>query len=216
MILSLLFLQQFPARDLLLERNIHVPFKVDGSLVVGVPFSVPKGIPYWISHRLILRKSGKAEIIESINELAGKVKLRTPGDALSFVRLRTSPETFYLFRGGDLAWLEVLPREKFNLGHVFGDRNLYGELRRVKDAARGVVHRSQMPLEYLPPSVSLSKFGFVVKRVVVKENLVMGDHELCMLTETVTPDGTITADARKLRESNVAGCLAYMFRSALR
>jgi hypothetical protein len=56
---------------------------------------------------LVMRANGKVSVIRTIKDLRGHVRIKSPEDALQFVRLTTSLETGFLFEHDE--WVEIVP-----------------------------------------------------------------------------------------------------------
>jgi len=76
-------------------------------------------VPMEPFQKLTLIENGEVRLISSLTQLRGKVRIDTAEDALRFVRLGTSPRTFYMLRS-PRAW-EVLPISKYRAQWVFSD-----------------------------------------------------------------------------------------------
>jgi hypothetical protein len=148
----------------------------------------------------LLRESG-AILVERIGDLKGEVQIESPKAALSFVRLFTSPRTHYLFMPPKITpllskpiprqegrKLEVIPRERLDVGFFIGDNK---KLEAYRDTpADGITNSSLFQRYYLPPAVAVALgTGFQVHRVLAVQYKLKYEP-LFLIQEWVGTDGS--------------------------
>lgn|GEM_PF-6355868 len=70
--------------------SLVTPFRTNGKLILSI--SEFRGIPRGYKRDLILEEGQKITPIERIEDLAGRVQIRSTSEALSFVRMMTAPQ----------------------------------------------------------------------------------------------------------------------------
>jgi hypothetical protein len=152
---------------------------VDGRLVVTVGPLV--GDPQESSERLYWTKGRLFRRIERLFDLKRRVRLRTSGDALQFVRLLTSPVTFHLFARWHPEIVEVGSPEDFDLRAYFGDKNRRESMMELEEVVSpnrrevwpyvgyfGILSRTLMAKNHLKPTwVELMPGGFRIHRTLL-------------------------------------------------
>ncbi|WP_125205948.1 hypothetical protein [Capsulimonas corticalis] len=68
------------------------------------------GLPIEGFEYLALTRSGKTKVVRHLNELRGSVEIKSSKEALDYVRLRTSPATWYLWKAEDEA-IEIMDED---------------------------------------------------------------------------------------------------------
>jgi hypothetical protein len=153
--------------------TLRVPFRIVGgsSLVMAVPNGVVLGDPVEAFMRLMILPPGNARATQLLvmGDLRGRVRIRTPKEALAFCRLLTSPATYcYL----DCPGVEVASKDQVDLDLMFGDKEQLSFYRRMKpDGIMGIVNsRSDLAaLGIKPASARKTATGFEVRRTLLVE-----------------------------------------------
>jgi hypothetical protein len=145
------------------DHRIEVPFETDGyELYRGGRGLL--GTPPEASWRLVGVRSGRAEVLD-VPDLEGRVTIRSPADALAFVRLFTSLDTHFLFPG--VGYVESRP--------AAGERRGPGEY--TPDYASRV-------------ALSAPRFADRGDSFLVERNLLLADGPLVRSRELVGRDGS--------------------------
>jgi hypothetical protein len=111
-----------------------------------------------------LVENGRTRRVLGLNDLAGSVHIDTAGDALRYVRLRTSQATWYLWHS--CGAVEVLDRKRSWGLPNYGLK--MGSVRSVPSGFLGVLSEEAYEREKLPPaSVTATATGFSISRWVL-------------------------------------------------
>jgi hypothetical protein len=187
-----------------LETRFATP---DSYLEISIPSEASKPPPD-ANFALYIVQRGRHRLIRWLEELAGDVRIDTPEAALAYVRLYTSPRTYYLFAEGQRmplpsnllvrSALEIIPHTWVNEGLVFGDRELLDRLRRVSNTADrktayGIVKPGVLPKPMEFATVRRARGGFLIRRpLMVKPlNEEEGSPRLLVFEEWVGSSGQI-------------------------
>jgi hypothetical protein len=188
--------------------TLKVPFEVlaHGKLCVGLPPTPGLGDPIEAHQRLYLVLPKKAVQVRSLDELRGKVRIRTPEEALAYCRLRTSPVTWYLWP--DTGYMEIVSRDSVDDGYCFGDTKKCELRRRASSGYNGLV-ASKTTLAGLgikPPTCRSSRGGYEVHRTLMMRDEKAFDSFFSVeISELVGRDGKYVAkmgQKRRLTDSN--------------
>jgi hypothetical protein len=181
-----------------IRLRLSTQFQVlKGELVVARDFNEPGGLPTDAFERLYYIDGRRRTKILDHRPLVGKVRIDTPAAALDYVRLWTSPRTYWMF-GSPLRG-EVLRAEDVDLNFVFGDRELASKLKSTSVGNRGVLPRGSAPPPFPAARVVRSARGFVVHRTLVAveyESRPLAEE----VEETVSRDGRVVRRVRRSQE----------------
>src|SRR5512141_3125384 len=103
-------------------RKLKVPFLTRGTVFMAHDYYDRNsgGFPAKASDRLFYTDGDAVKRIGSLQLLQCLVRSRTPQDALSFVRLRTSPAIFHAYDFPRVEWAEILTYEDVKPSLLFG------------------------------------------------------------------------------------------------
>lgn len=183
---------------------------------LGIDFLEGIGSPIEAFKRLYVSISGKLYKINTIHSLENLVEIRSPAEALNFVRLITSPSTFNIMarQGGRKRQLELIYKESLNKEFVFGDsRNLEGIQNVLNSGDReylGVFARNSRFKKYIvSPRVEYVNGYYRVSRNVLREEGRFKDS-IWHLQEKVLPNGKYqTISQRLLLKDSEVGAFPY-------
>jgi hypothetical protein len=150
--------------------------------IVGTDLTKPGGLPVEAFQRLYFVHKGQRILVQGFSDLENKVSLSSAENALSYLRVLTSPKTAYMYRIG----VEEVSSNHITADVLLGDKALLKMLRDVP-LGRGIVHKEVSPVQ-----VEETAKGFVVTRwLLTKEgNDVFEEH----LRELVSFTGRVTTD----------------------
>jgi hypothetical protein len=107
--------------QILLYKKLETTFPVRGELWEATPVDEGGNLPLEASLRLYLKVNSKFKYITTLSDLSNFVRISTKKQALEFVQLKTSANTFYLFHepysdttGVDIDWSAVEQRNSHN------------------------------------------------------------------------------------------------------
>jgi hypothetical protein len=202
-----------PSASLFKNKILIVPFEVlnKGEIcVVFDPNKIP-GDPIEAYQKLYLVLPKQGTEISSLNDLKGKVKIRTAGEALAYCRLRTSPTTWYLWP--NQCYLEIVPLDSLDLTFFFGNRDEY---KYTKASYKDKTNRLNGFNGIVEPKSALSKFGIkpttctatkdgyeIHRTFIDNKQIGMGPYYSIAVTEQVGKDGSYSIQMgpkHKLRE----------------
>lgn len=159
--------------------------------------------------RLYYFRPGRTRWIRSLNDLAGQVRIRTPDEALSYVRLLTSPATCLAVRtSGTKLEAEVILKSHVDRWFTFGDVALAQRLRnpRIRGSFGIVLPRDARALRLHEATSGRLGSGFVVKRTLLVDDMgPPAQRYLLDVQEAVAPDGTYSRVWTRRRPTNVPG-----------
>jgi hypothetical protein len=131
---------QFNGEEFYIDFKLNVPFKVlkGGQFIICDKLGAPLPVepfqdlflvfpPFKVVEKKLNKHISWITIqpyqfikIDNLNKLHNLVEIKTCEEALSFVRLKTSPRTYYLF---DDYWeVEVITRDQIDTKFTFGDK----------------------------------------------------------------------------------------------
>lgn len=179
-----------------------VPFEIlhGGKLIVARPDERrgTNSFPEFANYSLFLVFPDGSTPIWQLNALRGRVRIRTPEEALAFCRLLTSPVTWYVWAQPD-HYDEMEPVSKDNLPNQFFFRN------KEEDPNWGSIFPLVAPKEGLakigitPATVKRTAEGYEIHRTLYRQ--IWGDGPstgyLADVVETVRPDGTYIRESHK-------------------
>ena len=160
-------------------RKLKVSFTRRATLFIANDLndrSVLHGLPSKIGDQLYWTDGHTVKVIHTLMDLEGHVRIRDAGAALAYVRLRTAPSTFHVYR--DSLWAEVLRFGDVTPDILFGlnDLDVRVWLRSRYDGGGGIVSdETYQDLRVRPPIVSaLPQGGYRIKRAVVVQEFGKG------------------------------------------
>lgn len=183
--------------------QLEVPFTISkgGTLIVG-PEGEAGGMP-----RMSLSPIERWEVldlvlpnetiqIETLDQLYGRVQIRSRREALAFCRLGTSPKTYYLLlnKATMISELEIVSNDEVDSDFMFGDEH-YAKGCRVSDKLsgyRGIVS-SRKKLDEMgitPTEVHKTAEGYEVRRTLMVDNHNTGRKHMERVVEVVGYDGS--------------------------
>lgn len=130
-------------------------------------------------------RSGRRERILRLEQLRGRVLIRSARDALAFVRLRTCPLTTGSLNSPEY---EVVSQDRFTAELCYNDRETYAYLAKATGGLLGIGRRSQVLSQNMMPAASLK----LRDRYVIRRWIITGiEHHITakFVRETVWPDG---------------------------
>ncbi len=169
----------------LLNEVFFPPFNLHCSLAWGGMFDAAPHEPY----KLVLTYPHGIKVVTDLDALRGKVTIRTPEDAIRFVRLRTWPATCKNFGINVPVWCEIfdssdLPKD-FDLGMLSAS-----DFKMQVDGGRyGITsHRSYTVLRAKAANVAKVADGFEITREIVEfepRTDILGNqkHKLAIIKE---------------------------------
>jgi hypothetical protein len=174
---------------------VTCPFKTSVKLRFLVLLT---GVDLPTRYHLFMKDGSRWLPTNSIEDLAGKVSLRSTLDALAFVRLITS---LNLGRKEDTArnisYYEIFPQSNLTLQYYFGDVGKYKMLSQGEGAWLGVVSSNWFREQRLQlPTVTKEASGWKVSRYVLKR-IAKGPCMPVILTEEVSRLGKYTVRSEK-------------------
>ena len=148
--------------------------------------------------RLFVFRKGKQTEIPDLTSLRGHVHIDSAEQALSFVRLKTSPRTFHAFyRSGAPTEMEVIPKDELLASLVFGDKHFAEQMKNAENGYCGIV--SEQVFDHLGcrrVQCAASDNGFVVKRTLMSVTPDSHKVRFIILAEQVSQDGTYVVKQR--------------------
>jgi len=187
-----------PPRAVADELRLKPQFFVTGELYLSA-----QGTPMILSasKQLILRlPSGQDLWIQDIRRLQGHVKINSPNQALSFVRLWGSP----LLAGAiGPSWAYEIASKSEIDGLSFGDARCRSVLEKSFTRMYAIVTKKTMHSEGVrPASVKALKGGFEVTRYVLTVNLNEQRYRIVLVREYVKRDGEYFAKVVSSRSAS--------------
>lgn len=164
---------------------------------------LPASYPLPQHMRLILNRAGNSIVVQSIGDFDGCALLTNEKQALSFVRIRTSPKFVNVL---DSSIVEIVPTSRVDGDFVFGDDRLASYLRRASDGTFGVVSDETMKQFGISAATVTSKDGgYQIRRAIctIEEN---ASPQFYIVTESVSVQGHYEVmDKEPLDHSRLAG-----------
>ena len=169
-------------------EEIKLEFLLNGKLFIDYE----GGVEPVESGQFLKYIGSKVKRINNINDLTGLVLIKKPSDALNFVRLKTSPKTFYLLdRANGENMLEIIPRENIDAQFVFGDKNLAKELKSYKNGRYCICEEKILKSYSIETAKVVQEDGtFHVERTVIFKNKKNNRLKMYLIKENVTSKGT--------------------------
>lgn len=195
------------------HRFLNTPFTMldKGTLVLGTLSNEGIGDPIEAFLHLFIVYPNSALEITHLEQLKGKVKINSPRDALAFVRLKTSPVTWYFWEGKGA--MEVVSRDQIDSSFFFGDNETYEWLKRLNDSGwYGIVNTKSMlsALKIEQAKVKLAKNGFEIHRTLLTQGKEWGDNYLQDVTEFVGRNGSYSVRKGKLRKAPESASIKWI------
>lgn len=197
-----------------MRPNLPVPFEVlgGGELVLSERSGELFSYPVETCLHLFLVTPQIRQEITRLEQLKGQVRISTSNEALSFVRLKTSPATWYLWEG--MGAMEVVSVDQINPSFCFGDENECNSLRDGRYPGMYGVVKSRSDLVALkikPTEVKVTKNGFEIHRTLITQVKRWGDSYLQEVTESVGYDGSYSIHRGKLRKAPDTDSIKWFF-----
>lgn len=196
--------QDKPVELFFADMYLSVPFELlfHERLVLGYAKDGGCGFPKEAFLHLFYVTFNHSEEIKDLNQLKGKVKIDSPEDALAFVRLKTSPITWYLW--GRKSAMEVVSMDQVDLKFCFGDENEYRC--RINSNCSGMygVVKDKSDLDSMKikrAEVKATKTGFEIHRTLLTEGEKWCDNYIYEVTEFVGSNGSYSVREGKLRKA---------------
>ncbi len=175
--------------NLFITFYLKAPFLVKGKLVIAAKDAVE---PLEATERLYLLFGSKMTNIVNLNQLRGKVEINTPKEALAFVRLKTSPKTFYTFKPPECwEWeLEVISPDLVDEDFVFGDKRKAEALKKCHSGYYGITPKSRLAEFGIGTAkVRETKQGYEIERVIIVKDFKKKLVRVFKVIEFVERDG---------------------------
>ncbi len=110
------------AGSFIMHKQLHTSFLVSPlKLYVGSPVTPYPIEPIEIQERLLLKQVNKVKTINKLNDMNGLVAINTKSQAISYVRLMTSPSTWFLLSGS--SQFEIIAKSQAHLLPNYGLRS---------------------------------------------------------------------------------------------
>jgi len=188
---SLLASPRRQASDLRLKPEFYVV----GELYVEFPFQIRS------QHLLLRTPNGQILWIQDMRRLKGHVEIRSPGQALSFVRLWGSP----LLAGAIGDWdLEIATKSEID-GLSFGDPRCKEVLEKSRTGMYGIANLKTMHSEGVrPATVKAVNGGFQISRYVLSVNFNENRYRILLMREFVKRNGAYFAKVVSSRPTSSA------------
>lgn len=147
---------------------------------------------------LVLTSPGIEHEIHELSDLDGLVTIRTPEEALEYVRLQTSPLTHRLLRSSFV--LEVLRRSDLAPGICFGDREFATALGNTSNGEWAVLDDATFARAGIEKAIAVRDGrAFRVSRTLLVED-VLGRWHLTRVVEQVDASGAdVVLEMRPVR-----------------
>lgn len=175
--------------------RLSYKFYCKGQLVIDFLGVGVTGSPRESFQDLGLSMAGKMYKINTIQSLENLVEIRSPAEALNFVRLITSPSTFNIMarQGGRKRQLELIYKESLNKEFVFGDSRRLEGIQNVLNGEYGeymgvFTRKSRFKKYVVSPRVEYVNGYYRLSRNILREEGRFKDS-IYRLEEKVFPNG---------------------------
>lgn len=154
-------------------RNIVFDGVIKSTLVIGAYGA--SGFPVEAWENVYLKEGDKFIRVKKLDDLAGKVHIRSRKSALQFVRILTSPRTYWMGKYDDYSCVvELIPAGHLTMELVQQNKILYRFLTGYFEPQLGYWAKRPWRKEFGSTSVEMTKEGFRVERTVATENKIAG------------------------------------------
>jgi hypothetical protein len=167
-----------------------------GKLVIAWDGADEKNYDPTPKYRIYLVTGKNRVRFDKVGSLAGRVEIGSMAAALDYVRLWTSPRSYWL--GGYPAEVEPMRAQDLDRYSVLGDDRLLGFLRVMPGTGYGVFPPSRA---FPFPPVALSKVGhnYIVKRSLLRVEEYGARPVALDVEEEVSPDGSVRRSVKAMR-----------------
>jgi len=150
--------------------------------------------------------------VDDISMLDKSVRIDTAEAALSFVRLKTSPETFYVFRKANKCReMEVIRKSDITVDFTFGDEAGFSVLKTSSDGYSGVIStKTAERLKIERTKVLPSNKGFEIQRTLLVEDYKTKQVSFVLVTEWVSKTGMYLEKRRVKRAIPLSSDVKWM------
>jgi hypothetical protein len=160
------------------------------------------GAPIQAFEEFGICERGRVWLAKSLNDLRGRIQIKSEADALKFVRLLTAPDTSFLWKQGQED-MEVLDEKDRESVPNFGVKKPWFKYVTRADGTLGVLkHEVFVAGGYSRPTVKALKHGYQITRW-IHSKFYLGDHPkevTRLVSEFVGRDGRFNRTVVKTRK----------------